>query len=202
MPFTATQGRKIVRLARDTLDYYVKEGKSTGHEKNVAYLSEKRGVFVTLNTLRDGKRELRGCVGFPYPVKPLSDAVVESTIEACSADPRFNRVVEAELKEIVVEVSVLTVPETLKVSTPLELPKMVRIGTDGLIVASRWGSGLLLPQVARELQFGSEEFLTQTCLKAGLMPDAWLTDSVQVQSFQAEIFGELSPSGLVKRLEF
>jgi uncharacterized protein (TIGR00296 family) len=162
---------------------------------------EKRGVFVTLNVLKDGREELRGCVGFPYPVKPLGGAVVEATIAASSSDPRFNRVEERELDEILVEVSVLSIPETLKTSTPLELPKKVRVGTDGLIVSSKWSSGLLLPQVAAEYKFDSQEFLTQTCIKAGLLPDAWLTDSVEIQTFQAEVFAEVSPSGLVKRRE-
>ena len=76
---------------------------------------------------------------------------------------------------------------------------MVRIGTDGLMITSPGPGGLLLPQVATEYHMGPEEFLSQTCVKAGLMPDAWLTDRLTLHRFQAEIFAEVSPRGEVKR---
>jgi len=136
---------------------------------------------------------------FPYPVKSLGDAVVESAIGAAAHDPRFPAVRPAELDALLVEVSALTRPETLEYRSPKELPGLVRIGTDGLMISIRGAGGLLLPQVATEFHMGPEEFLSQACLKAGLMPDAWLTDKVTVQRFQAEVFGETAPRGAVKR---
>ncbi len=160
------------------------------------YLNEKRGVFVTLKN-RDSS--LRGCVGFPHPVKPLGDAIVEAAIAAAAHDPRFTSVTEEELPGILVEVSVLTVPRRLRASRPLELPKEVRIGVDGLIVSDGVSSGLLLPQVATELNLTSEDFLSETCMKAGLLPDAWLKEATTIQVFQAEVFAETSPRGGVVR---
>jgi len=104
-----------------------------------------------------------------------------------------------ELDQLIVEVSALTPPEAIHSDTPMKLPEHVRIGVDGLIVSGMGTSGLLLPQVAREYRLSPADFLSETCVKAGLMPDAWLTDDVKVQRFQAEVFSETSPNGEVKR---
>ena len=155
-----------------------------------------RGAFVTLKN-RDGS--LRGCIGFPYPVKELGEAVVEAAMSAAAYDPRFPRVEPAELDGLLVEVSALTKPEKVECSSPKELPKHVRVGVDGLIVSNSMTSGLLLPQVATEYGLSAEEFLSSTCLKAGLRADSWLTDKIIVQRFQAEVYSETSPRGKVKR---
>ncbi|MDA4135250.1 MAG: TIGR00296 family protein [Thaumarchaeota archaeon] len=197
MLLTEEEGTILVRLARSTVDNFVKEAGTPEEEKwDAEFLFEERGAFVTLKKL-DG--ELRGCIGFPYPVKRLGDAVVEASISAAAHDPRFPPVLPDELDGLLVEVSALTRPQKIVYRSPKELPAMVRVGTDGLIVSAAGAGGLLLPQVATEYHMGPEEFLSQTCVKAGLMPDAWLTDRVTVQRFQAEVFGEGSPRGEVKR---
>jgi uncharacterized protein (TIGR00296 family) len=197
MALNEEQGTTLVRLARSTVDNFV-NGRGTPDTEvwDSPFLFEERGAFVTLKTL---KGELRGCIGFPYPVKRLGDAVVEASMSAASSDPRFPPVRPDELDGLLVEVSALTRPERLAYRSPKELPSMVRVGIDGLMVSAPGAGGLLLPQVATEFHMDSEEFLSQTCLKAGLMPDAWLTDAVTVQRFQAEVFGEGSPRGEVKR---
>lgn len=187
----------LVRLARSTVDNFVKgTGTPEDEEWNAEFLAEVRGVFVTLKKLNG---DLRGCIGFPYPVKRLGDAVVEAAISAAKHDPRFPPVQPDELDGLLVEVSALTKPERLTYKSPKELPGMVRIGVDGLMITAPGPGGLLLPQVATEYHMEAEEFLSQTCLKAGLMPDAWLTDRITVQRFQADVFGEVSPRGEVKR---
>ena len=197
MALTKGQGEELVRLARSTVDAFVRgEDIANPEAWTEPFLREVRGTFVTLKTL-DG--ELRGCIGFPYPIKQLGEAVVEASISASAYDPRFPRVEPGELDGLLVEVSALTRPENVEHSSPKELPKHVRIGVDGLIVSAPGRSGLLLPQVATEHKFSSEDFLTQTCLKAGLPADAWLTGRITVQRFQAEVFSETSPRGKVKR---
>jgi len=197
MALTKDQGEELVRLARATVDAFTRgEDIASTFERNEPFLREPRGVFVTLKQV-DG--QLRGCIGFTQPVKQLGEAVREAAIQASAYDPRFPRVEPKELDHLLVEVSALTRPETLRCDSPLDLPKHVRIGVDGLIVSSPETGGLLLPQVATENGFSPEDFLTQTCLKAGLPADAWLTDGVMVQRFQAEVFSETSPRGKVKR---
>ncbi len=127
---------------------------------------------------------------------PLGEAIIVSAINAARDDPRFNPVKPEEIKDLVIEVTVLTLPKRLK-AKPKELPDKIVIGRDGLIVAQGVCSGLLLPQVAVEHGFDCTEFLCQTCMKAGLMPDAWL-NGAEVYSFEGQIFGELEPEGEIK----
>jgi uncharacterized protein (TIGR00296 family) len=183
------EGRLAVRLARQALTSYIEKKAYIEPPSDLpAVFSEKRGVFVTLH--QDG--DLRGCIGYPQPVLPLGRAIIDSAINACSRDPRFPCVRPAELKRIEVEVTILTKPELYDIPKK-SLPQAVRIGIDGLIVSKSIRSGLLLPQVAPEWSFDSMEFLSQTCLKAGLPPDAWLDDDTQVFHFEAQIFAEVAP---------
>ena len=201
MSLSISEGQALVGLARETLDRFVTKGKAELKSWTSGFLSEKRGVFTTLEVLEAGEKRLRGCIGYPYPVRRLGEAVQETTIMAASEDPRFDRVVVAELDRIVVELSVLTLPEPINVSSRLELPKAVTIGRDGLIISTGLQSGLLLPQVAVEFGWDPAEFLSEACQKAGLLPDSWLDSGTTVQRFQAEIFHEATPRGKVLRVE-
>ena len=147
---TSAQGSEVVRLARRTLDSYVSTEERPESARWTGYLGERRGAFVTLNLRAPEGGSLRGCIGFPYPVKELGEAVVEATIGAASEDPRFPPVQPSELTGILVEVSALTKPDTIKVARRSELPSTIRIGIDGLIISTSYQSGLLLPQVAVE----------------------------------------------------
>lgn len=190
---TEQEGKLAVRLARKGIEGCLKNKKKVTSENLPPVFTEKRGVFVTLNT---EKKELRGCIGRPYPVLPLGEAIIASAINAAREDPRFYPIKLEELDEIIIEVTVLTVP-TLIESKPKDLPEKIVIGRDGLIVSSGRNSGLLLPQVAVEHGFDAAEFLGQTCMKAGLMPDAWLSGA-KVYSFEGQIFEELEPGGEVR----
>jgi hypothetical protein len=197
LPLTNQQGEELVRIARTTVDSFVRgDDIAQAEVGDGPYLREVRGAFVTLKN-PDGS--LRGCIGFPYPIKELGEAVVEAAMSAAAYDPRFPKVEPRELDGLLVEVSALTRPEKMEQSSPKELARHVRIGVDGLIVSNAAASGLLLPQVATEYKMSPEDFLSNTCLKAGLPADAWLTDKIIVQRFQAEVFSETSPRGKVKR---
>lgn len=187
-----------MELARSTLDSFVRTGKFQRESWKSGPLSEKRGVFVTLNLAAEGEELLRGCIGYTEPIKPLGEAIQEVTVFA-SEDPRFPPVRQEELDRLVVEVSVLTVPELVEVRRRQELPSHVRVGSDGLIVSNSFTTGLLLPQVAVENGWGPEDFLSRTCEKAGLTADAWLDEDTRVQRFQAEIFSEQVPRGPIIR---
>lgn len=184
-----------VRLARKALETCLKNRKKIKPDDLPPVFREKRGVFVTLNK-RSVKKELRGCIGRPYPVMPLGEAIIASTVNAALEDPRFDPVKKEELNEILIEITVLTVPRLINAKSK-EIPENIMIGRDGLIVATDMSQGLLLPQVAVEHNFDAVEFLCQTCMKAGLMPDAWLTGA-QVYSFEGQIFEELQPGGEIR----
>jgi len=189
MLLTLEEGRMAVKLARKAIETYLAEGRVIGDRLSGVF-EQKRGVFTTLT--KHG--ELRGCIGFPYPIKRLDEAIIESAIAAATDDPRFPPVSLDEMDEIIVEVTVLTPPERLNVK-PIELPKHVEIGRHGLMVKRGFYSGLLLPQVAVEFGFDAEEFLSQTCMKAGLPPDCWLMEGTEVYRFEGQIFKEVEPRG-------
>jgi len=188
-------GVKAVKLARRAIESYLND-KIVLKERYEGVFSEKRGVFVTLRK----NKNLRGCIGFPYPYKRLDEAIIDSAIAAATEDPRFSPVKAAEMEEITVEVTVLTPPE--KIETKLEkLPEHVEIGRHGLIVKRGAFSGLLLPQVAIEYNFDAEEFLSQTCMKAGLPPDCWLMKGTEVYRYEGQIFEEREPRGEIIEMD-
>lgn len=194
---TKDEGAYLVSLARKAISAYLKNGKKVTPEREGGVLGEERGVFVTLETF-PGK-ELRGCIGYPLPIKPLSLAVVDNAINAATEDPRFPPVKQEELGSIIIEVSVLTVPEEIIVEKPLDYIKKIKIGEDGLIVRYGYSSGLLLPQVPVEWGWSPREFLSQTCKKAGLPSDMWLSANISISKFQAMVFSEKEPNGPVIR---
>ena len=195
------EGTYLVKLARNAIETKLKTGETIKAKDAPEKFVQHCGVFVTLNKLDGSGHRLRGCIGFPYPVKPLVEAVIDSAISAATRDMRFNPVSMGEMNSIVVEVSVLTPPEPIKVNRPDQYPDQVEVGRDGLIISRGQNRGLLLPQVPVEWDWDVEEFLTQCCIKAWLPPDAWLTQGTEVFKFQAIIFSEESPRGSVKRLE-
>jgi uncharacterized protein len=195
---TESEGIIAVQLARNTIEAYLRTGKMTdGSEMELPPIfDEKRGVFVTLT-----KDELlRGCIGHPYPDSPLKYAITDSAISAALRDPRFPPVRSDEMKRVVVEVTVLTPPERIE-ALPKDLPGKIEIGRHGLIVKKGYRQGLLLPQVAPENDMDEIDFLSHTCLKAGLEHDAWLTGA-EVYCFEGQIFAEIEPKGDIIEKQF
>jgi len=191
------QGESLVRLARRAIERYLIDREIIDEKTEDERLMEKSGVFVTL--YRYPEKLLRGCIGFPYPVYPLWEAVKRTAIAAALEDPRFPPLSLSELPKIVIEVSVLTVPERIDAELE-ELPSLIEIGKHGLIVKRGVRSGLLLPQVATEYGWDQETFLSETCLKAGLPEDCWKKKGTEIYRFEAEIFEEVRPLGPVKRV--
>ncbi len=187
-----SEGEKAVKLARKAIEKYVSQRERI-YDRFEGVFEEERGVFVTLNK----NHTLRGCIGFPYPIKRLDESIIESAISAATGDPRFSPVTSEELQDITVEVTVLSPPENLDVDRK-ELPRCIEIGKHGLIVKAGYYSGLLLPQVAVEYNFGPEEFLSQTCIKANMSPDSWARDDVEIYTFEGQIFQEKEPNGEIE----
>lgn len=194
--FSDEDGRLAVGAARAVVESHVRKEKHPKLDLPSSF-KNKSGVFVTLTTHPEGA--LRGCIGYPEPLLALDEAIRDSAVSACSRDPRFPPVKPAELDAIRIEVSLLTPPTEVKARKPTEFPDHIKVGEDGLIVQRGLARGLLLPQVPVEWEWDSEEFISQTCLKAGLTPDAWLLDGTKIFKFQAEVFSEDRPRGDVKR---
>ena len=195
------EGKFLIQLARSAVNEKLEKGKTVQPPKETPKkLFEQCGVFVTINSLRNGEKELRGCIGYPYPTSPLVEAVIDSAINAATQDPRFYPLTLKELSKVVFEVSVLTPPAPVEVKNPKEYLSKIKVGEDGLIVERGYYRGLLLPQVPIEWGWCEEEFLCQCCIKAGLPPDSWLTKDAKIYKFKAIIFEEETPLGEVKRV--
>ncbi|MGQ9461279.1 MAG: TIGR00296 family protein [Candidatus Bathyarchaeaceae archaeon] len=199
---TLEESNFLVKLARKAVEEYLKNGKIIAVPKGASSkLMKHCGVFVTLNSFYQGKKELRGCIGFPYPTTPLARAVIESAINSATQDPRFPPVSLDELDHIVFEVSVLTPPQLVKVEKPTDYPRKIKVGQDGLIVERGYYKGLLLPQVPVEWNWEEEEFLCQCCIKAGLSPDYWLLEGTKIYKFSCVIAHEITPNGEVEIID-
>ena len=123
------------------------------------------------------------------------------SVAAAVEDPRFPNVKNEEMEHIVIEISILTVPERIIVTQPEDYAKEIVVGRDGLIVSHGARRGLLLPQVPveHERNWDSMTFLEHTCQKAWLPPDAWKNlKKTQVERFTAQIFEETVPNGPVR----
>lgn len=191
-------GTDLIRMARTAVEKYLQESVIIKPDRDVL---DKAGIFVTLNYLTKSKQEyLRGCIGFPVPEKRLYESVIEAAIAAATQDPRFPPVNRQELDSIIFEVSILTPPQQIK-AKPADYKNEIKLGRDGLILYSRFGSGLLLPQVPVELNWDVEEYLANICYKAGGPSDAWLDPTSKLYSFQAMVFKEIEPRGKIVRLE-
>ncbi|WP_455392939.1 TIGR00296 family protein [[Eubacterium] cellulosolvens] len=189
-------GILAIRIARAVIEHHIKRKDIPKFEVPEHFL-EKSGVFVTLN--KYPKKTLRGCIGYPEPNFPLLEALIDSAKSASTRDPRFPPVNPKELNKIIIEVSILTPPVLLKAKKPGDYVNKIKIGRDGLIIEKGMYRGLLLPQVPVEWGWDVREFLSQTCVKAGLLADCWFEKDTKIYKFSAEIFTETEPNGKVKR---
>ncbi len=178
-PLTLEEGRELLALARRVLEAFLGSGEHLRPDLKNPKFREKRGVFVTLNT----NGELRGCIGYPLPHKPLAEAVAEMAVAAASQDYRFEPLTAAELGRTKLEISVLSLPE------PVARPEEVEVGRHGIIVSKGYNRGLLLPQVPVEHRWDRETYLRNGCLKAGLPPEEW-KKGAKIEVFCAQVFSE------------
>lgn len=178
-------GQFLVKTAKEAISTYLENNRRITIPQDCPdELKEDLGVFVTLNK----RSRLRGCIGYPEPVKSLIESTIDVAIAAAFDDPRFPPLKKEEFDELEFEVTVLTQPELIEVTRPDEYFDEIEIGRDGLIIQKGYARGLLLPQVAPENGFNEEEFLDHTCMKAGISADSWMDESCDVYKFQGQIF--------------
>ena len=168
--------RTLLRIAREAVT-------ARAHARDApsdrVQMDRSGGAFVTLRVADT----LRGCIGHVEADRPLVDIVLRVAAAAASEDPQFPPLRPPELSDVVIEISVLGPLETCPG------PGDIEVGRHGLVVADGERRGLLLPQVAVEWGWDGHTFLSQTCVKAGLKPDAWRS-RLQIFTFEAEVFRE------------
>lgn len=178
---TGEQKKRLLLIARQTIEEYVLWGKTKEFQETDPRLLEQEGAFVTIHK----RGQLRGCIGNIIGQGPLYQTVRDMAIASATSDPRFRPVSKDELPEIDIEISVLSIPRQA------HNVEDIIMGRHGVIVQRGFHRGLFLPQVADETGWSREEFLSQLCSqKAGLSPDAWKDPKTRLDIFTAQVFSE------------
>jgi AmmeMemoRadiSam system protein B/AmmeMemoRadiSam system protein A len=182
-PFTLgpAEKRELFRIARSSVESVVNRHKILDDPPlKLEVLAQERGAFVTLRE----KGELRGCIGYTSPIKPLALTVRDVAAYAAVEDTRFQPVSPKELPLLEYEISVLS-----PLRRVLDV-REIQVGTHGLVMKQGRREGLLLPQVPVEQGWNRETFLAQTCVKAGMLADCWKDDRTDIFSFTALVIEE------------
>ena len=188
-------GQILVKMARNAVTEYLQNNTKINNKEFNSRFNIDSGIFVTITK----ENSLRGCIGYPLPIKKLSNAVIDSAIAAATEDPRFSPINPNELNNLIFEITVLTPPIEINVEKYEDYLSIIKVGRDGLIVENKQCSGLLLPQVPKEYGWDIEEFLAHTSEKAGLEKNAWKDQDTKVSRFEGIIFKEESPNGKIVR---
>jgi AmmeMemoRadiSam system protein B/AmmeMemoRadiSam system protein A len=174
-PYTEEEKKELLALARKAITEYVTNGKSPETEVKNQKFKTDGAVFVTIKE----NGSLRGCIGHIQAIMPLYQSIMRNAVAACSTDPRFPPMKKEELKDMEIEISILSPFMSLKDV------KDIQVGKHGLYIIKDNQTGLLLPQVATEFGWNRDEFLEHVCMKAGLPKDAW--KDAELYTFTAEI---------------
>ena len=175
--YSAEERGALLRLAHDAIEARLAGIELRAHAPS-AHLEQCRGAFTTLHL----NGELRGCVGYVFPIYSLYRTVAKTAVAAAFHDVRFPPVSVEEAPLLKIEISVLSPTQPIR-------PEQIEIGRHGLVITYEGRRGLLLPQVPVEHGWERLAFLEQTCLKSGCPPDAWQRGAI-IEAFTAEIFGE------------
>ena len=166
----------ILELARRAVEEAVCRNRALQETPKTAIFERRCGVFVTLHVAK----RLRGCIGVIEAKEHLGESIARCAASAAREDPRFTKMTPEELPELEIEVSLLSPLERIE-------PEEIEIGRHGLLVERGFHRGLLLPQVAVEHHLDREQFLQETCHKAGLPEDAWKDSATRIYGFTCEI---------------
>jgi len=170
--------KALHQIAKTVIENKTKKKSIPEFKIDSPVLKENRGAFVSLHK----KGQLRGCIGYIEGRGPLHKTIEEMAEAAAFRDPRFTPVVEKELADLDIEISVLT--PLRKITDVNE----IEVGKHGIYIKKGWNAGLLLPQVATEYKWDRKTFLEHTCQKAGLPSDSWKHKDIEIYIFSADIF--------------
>lgn len=173
--------QKLIALARTSVEHAIRKGKAYNPPAPAeAALNRESGAFVTLKMAGS----LRGCIGYTAASQPLYQTVRDTATLAAMNDPRFRPVTADEVPKLEYEISVLSPLRRV------QNVQQIEIGRHGLLMKNGDREGLLLPQVPVEQHWDRNEFLEQTCAKAGMPAGCWKDEDTDIFAFTAEVFGE------------
>lgn len=176
--FGEAEKKQLKELAWTSIEKAVQGKEAPPPGDITGKLKEPYGIFVTIKKHGD----LRGCIGRIIGDQPVYLSCQQMARAAALEDPRFPPVTASELKELELEISVLTPMQ------PVTNRDDIVVGRDGLYVRKGMFAGLLLPQVPVEQGWNVDQFLAHTCYKAGLPVDSLKAKDIEIYRFSAEIF--------------
>lgn len=185
---TPDEQKYLLQLARRALEEYLQTKKVIQLETSELpeIFLNKKATFVTLTR----NRQLRGCIGDLNPIKPLFQSVIDNSLASAFLDPRFSPLKQAEIKNIKIEISVLS---SLKQIPVFQNRRQILDYFDrkkpGVFIKKNGQQATFLPQVWEELAF-PKDFISQLCLKARLSPDAWEEPTTTIYEYEVEKFKE------------
>ncbi len=175
--FSQEERSTLLSLAHESIQAAL-DGRKISLDPPTSHLAKPRGAFTTLHC----RGQLRGCVGYVFPVASVYRTVAETARAAAFEDTRFYAITREEAPELEIHLSILSMLRPIA-------PAQIEIGRHGLLVSLAGRRGLLLPQVPVEYGWDRAAFIEQTCRKAGLSSDAW-QQGATLEAFTAEVFGD------------
>ncbi len=177
---TEAEQARLLELARTTIEARLRGEPPPAIPPEPSRELDYGGAFVTLTV----NGQLRGCIGLVRSPKSLHETIVEAAEAAAFKDPRFPPLAPKELKDVVIEISVISPPRRVAAIEEIE------VGRHGLLLRCAGTQGLLLPQVAVHNRWDRDTFLDHVCLKAGLPVGAWKLPEAEIYVFEAQVFEE------------
>lgn len=180
---TQEEKRLALDLVKDSLEAYLTDRTYISPPKTLPELFSKNGAsFVTINLKENNT--LRGCMGTIVAYRPLSEDLIKNTISSATGDPRFPPMTIEDIKDVSLEISILTEPQCLEFTDSTDLINKVRKDIDGLIIKRGEHQATFLPSVWEQLP-SKEEFFMHLCHKAGMEIECFKDKNLQVYTYQA-----------------
>jgi uncharacterized protein len=181
MDITLEEKKYLLKTARTVIiSQFTKESVPEPDYDEHPIFKSKSGAFVTLTE----RGRLRGCIGYIISNEPLFETICDAAVQASQNDPRFPSVRQSEIKNLSIEISVLSEP------FPLSSYEEIEIGKHGLIMTEKGRRGLLLPQVPIEHHMNKDQYMDAICQKTGFPAGYWKTKQLVLEAFTATVFSE------------
>lgn len=190
---TLDQGKCVVQLAQDTIRLFFTQELPSLEPYQDRKFHEHRAVYITIHK-KDGDAITDG---IPYEIYPLFQAIMRAARQV--AFETAGALKKEELEDVWIDVHILTTPILLTVRKPVEYLQQIHVGFTGVMVQQGNHHALILPHVAEQEKWSSQQLLEQACRQAGLEKDAWRDKQVKVSVFEAQTFRERN--GAVQELE-
>jgi AmmeMemoRadiSam system protein B/AmmeMemoRadiSam system protein A len=178
-PLQKSEKKILLAFARKSILWYLTTQTLPLARNLPARMDFPQGAFVTLRKAG----QLRGCIGHIPGDTALGKTVGSMALQSAFGDSRFAPVELNELKNLEIEISVLTPMKAIVSSNEIV------VGRDGVLMSAAGTSAVFLPQVATENHWDRAEMLDNLCMKAGLQAGCWKRNA-KFQVFQADVFSE------------